>query len=133
MGYSRFDGPVYGAKQTLVSFRQAPISTGVAWQTKVPPGEDWFVTELTIDRTSTGSTVYGTALLDDSTVVSSAAISSSLASQSTNSVIAADSGEAEGAKIASGSVVTVTLNSTGLDATVTVRGYPRWINSTRAF
>jgi len=131
MGKTAFDGPVYGAKATLLSLSKDAVSTGPALTVRVPPYEDWYVTELQIHRQSTGSTVFGASLLDDSTVVSSVTLTSSLADLSTWAGVTPDGGEYEGARIAAGSVVSISLNSTGVHTNVLVRGFTRFIDSTR--
>lgn len=135
MGKTAFSGPVYGAKATLLSFTTWPGSTLVPCQVTVPSGEDWIATEIMLYRQSTGSTAFGMALLDDSTLVSSVTITSSLAAQDKTVVITSDASEYEGKVIASGSVVKLTLDSTSLaNAPVvgTLRGFTRYVDSTRA-
>jgi hypothetical protein len=145
MGKTAFSGPVYGAKGTLHSFRVQDISTGagdglagvVLSGLIVPSGEDWYATEFSAFRGSTGSTGMGFAVLDDSTLVSSATINSSLANASTLALIAADGGEYEGKRIAGGSVVTFTVTqSSGVAAssavTLCLSGFRRFVSSTRA-
>ena len=132
MGKTAFSGPVYGAKATLLSFTTWPGSTLVPAQVTVPAGEDWIATELMLYRQSTGSTTFGMALLDDSTLVSSVTITSSLAAQDKTLIITADAGEYEGKVISAGSVVKLTLSDTSLaNAPVvgTLRGYTRFISS----
>lgn len=145
MGATRFSGPVYGAKQTLFSCSKQDVSSGagsglagiVIAGTVVPSGEDWYATEFTVYRGSTGSTSLGLAVLDDSSVVSSATITSSLAAAKQQNIIAADAGEYEGTRILSGSVVEFSLSQSsavGASSNVTVQlsGYRRFISSTRA-
>ena len=145
MGITRFSGPAYGAKATLLTGYQAVISSGagngISSTTNIftiPAGEDWYATELSAFRKSTGSTGMACALLDDSTVVATATINSSLADASTTVTITADGGEYEGTRLAAGSVIafrvtTSSVCSTSSDLTMTLRGFTRWVDSSRAF
>ena len=132
MGKTAFSGPVYGAKATLLTFTTSAGSTLVPAQVTVPAGEEWVATELMLYRQSTGSTAFGMGLYDDSTLVSSVTITSSLAAQDKTLIITADASEYEGKVIAAGSVVKLTLDSTSLanaPVTGTLRGYTRFVSS----
>jgi hypothetical protein len=145
MGKTAYSGPVYGAKQTLASLRVQDISTGggdglagvVLSGLLVPSGEDWYATDFSVFRGSTGSTGMGFAVLDDSTLVSSVTINSSVANASSGVIVTADPGEYEGKRIAAGSVVTFTVTqSSGVAAssavTLCLSGFRRFVSSTRA-
>src|ERR1041384_7469777 len=122
MGLTRFSGPVYGGKATLFSF--GPINASgstVLGGIVVPVGEDWYATELSVFRNSTGSTTAVISLLDDSSLVgATAAITSSLTSVSAIKILPTDGGEYEGTRIASGSTVTFTVSDTNLGLCVSL-------------
>lgn len=138
MGRTNFSGPLYGAKATLFGVTAAAStgSSAVFSGARVPSGEDWYVTELSLYRASTGSTSLVISLHDDSTLVTTVGVGgSSLAGAGSVTILAADGGEYEGTRIASGSVLTLSHSShAGPNAglTVVVRGYTRFIDSTRA-
>lgn len=134
MGKSAFLGPVYGAKATLFSFGPINASAStVLGGVIVPAGEDWYATELSVFRNSTGSTTAVITALDDSTVVTATgAITSSLTAASAIKICPTDGGEYEGTRIASGSTVTFTVSDTNLGLCVSLSGYRRFINSSRA-
>jgi hypothetical protein len=138
MGKTAFSGPVYGAKQTLMAANfnaSSGASTIVYAGTIVPSGEDWFATEVSFYKGDTGSTGLVAVVRDDSTTVSSQAISSSLAGTSTIVIVTKDAGEYEGAKIASGSTVTFEVLSPTVGTsrvTITLSGFRRFLSSTRA-
>lgn len=144
MGRTRYSGPVYGAKQTLISFNSALLSSGagngistVAGMTIVPAGEDWYATEFQASRVSTGSTVAAFWVTDDSTVVSSVTQTSSLAELNTINIITPDGGEKEGTRIASGSTVRFHFSNSSAQAAIVgatwvLSGYRRFITSSRA-
>lgn len=140
MGRTRFSGPVYGAKQTLWSVNVPTTSSGVstvAAATIIPAGEDWYATEFTGYRGSTGSSQFGVSITDDATVVSSVTFTSTTAGAIGINVIAPSPGEKEGLLMASGS----TLRAWYADATSVaamtnvswvLSGYRRFIQSSRA-
>lgn len=138
MGKTAFSGPVYGAKATLFSAAFTP-STGVTASpigTIVPSGEDWYATEVALYRGSTGSTNLLITVLDDSTSIGTVGVGGSSATgPAVVSVLAADSGEYEGTRIASGSVVTFSHSShagPNINLSVMLRGFTRLIDSSRA-
>jgi hypothetical protein len=136
MGKSAFSGPVFGAKATLFSVGPVSASTGssaVFAGAIVPPGEDWYATNLSLYRNSTGSTDFTISVQDDSTTIGSANVGGSSVAASGISNFSPDSGEYQGIKIASGSTVTFSHSShAGPNANVTVvlSGYRRWTPST---
>jgi hypothetical protein len=134
MGKTSYSGPVYGAKATLFSFGPVNAATStVLGGVVVPAGEDWYATELSVFRNSTGSTTAIVSALDDSTLVgATAAITSSVTAASAIKIFTPDGGEYEGTRIASGSTVTFTVSDTNLGLLVSLSGYRRFINSTRA-
>jgi hypothetical protein len=147
MGKTAFTGPVYGAKQTLINFTHDAISTGsgnglssvVLYTCIVPSGEDWYASEFNVARDSTGgSTVVGWSLnvQDDGTAIATIA-NASTTTFNTISIITPTAGEYEGKQIASGSTVTFALTVSSVATassavSVTLSGYRRFINSTRA-
>ena len=147
MGLSRASGPTYGAKQTLACIRVADISSGagnglstVLAAFVVPTGEDWYATEFLYHRQSTGSTGIQFSVQDDSTVLASTTIggaNSSLADKAGFLIITPTAGEYEGAQILSGSTVTFNVVQSSVapassGVTLTLRGFIRFVNSTKA-
>lgn len=136
MGKTAFSGPVFGAKQALMWAGPVAASTGssaVFAGVVVPKGEDWYVSELSLHRASTGSTNLVISLHDDSTLVGSITIGGSSVVASNSTHFTADSGEYQGIKVLSGSVVTLSHSShAGPNAglSVMLSGYRRWIPST---
>jgi hypothetical protein len=127
MGRTRFSGPTYGAKATLYSASLLTSgSSGTFARVKVPAGEDWFATDFSIGRESTGVSGHAIVLLDDSTVLSSLAYADVNAG-STVATLTADAGEDEGVRIAAGSVVTFRTTSTATGyISAALRGYTRF-------
>jgi hypothetical protein len=144
MGKTSFLGPVYGAKQTLVSISQPSLSSGAGAGIStfvhaviVPPGEDWYLTEFGAFRGSTGSSVTAFWVQDDATVVSSVTMTSTTANVNALNIITPDGGEYEGTRAASGSTITFWYSNASaqgqiLNAGWTLNGYRRFLNSTRA-
>lgn len=136
MGKTAFSGPSFGSKATLFSAGPVSASTGssaVFYGAIVPPGEDWYATELSLYRNSTGSTNLAISLHDDSTLVGSVTIGGSSIAAAASTYFTPDSGEYQGIKIASGSTVTLSHSShAGPNANlcVVVSGYRRYIPST---
>lgn len=130
MGRTRFSGPVYGGKETLFSVVASVAgSTGGIGRTKVPAGEDWFITDVSLGRESTGVATLAIRVTDDSTVVSSLAIGSTAAT-STVAALTADAGEDEGVKVAAGSQLAVAVSAstaTG-EVSVAISGFRRFLN-----
>ena len=129
MGRTRFSGPVYGTKGTLFSATVSVAgSSGTFARVQVPSGEDWYATEFSIGRESTGVSGHALVVMDDSTVVSSLAYASVNAG-STSATLTADGGEDEGVRIASGSAITFRTTDTNTgNISVTLRGYPRFVS-----
>ena len=138
MSVSRFSGPLYGAKQTLITAGPVAASTGssaVFWGSIVPAGEDWYATELVVYRNSTGSTNLAISVQDDSTTIGSVGVGGSSATGSGISIFTPDGGEYEGIRIASGSTVTLSHSShagPNTNLCVSLYGFRRFISSTRA-
>lgn len=131
MGKTAFSGPAFGAKATLVSYSVATAaSSGAVAGVVVPPGEDWYATDFSFYRPSTGLSTFAASVLDDSTVLVTLA-STAGGAGGWSASFTPDSGEYQGVKIASGSTVTFAHNSTQT-GTVTgvLSGYRRWIPST---
>ena len=143
MGKTAFSGPLFGAKSLLAHAIKQDVSSGggsgistVIGSAIVPAGEDWYVTDFYASRESTGSTVYGLAIDDDSSNVSSITFTSSNAAQRQNNAITPAAGEFSGVRIASGSTITFRfVNSSAVGASSGVQcalyGYPRYFSSTR--
>jgi hypothetical protein len=131
MGKTSMSGPVFGAKATLMDYTLvSAASSGAVAGTIVPPGEDWYATDLSFYRASTGLSTFAVSLVDDSTVLATVMSTAGTAGGWLGS-LTPDSGEYQGVKIASGSVVTFSHNSTQTGAVTTVlSGYRRWIPST---
>jgi hypothetical protein len=140
MGWTRFSGPVYGAKQTLFSIGAQTLSTGtstVAAATIVPVGEDWYATEFQAYRGSTGSSQGAFWVTDDSTVVSSITFTSTTANANTINIITPTAGEKEGLRIVSGSTVRFHYSDASSQAAMTqcswaLFGYRRFVTSSRS-
>ena len=144
MGRTRFSGPVYGAKQTLFSIGRDSLSTGAGSgvstafaATIIPAGEDWYACEFQAFRGSTGSSVTGFWVKDDSTVVSSVTMTSTTAEANSIAIITPDGGEKEGVRMLSGSTITFGhTNSSAQGAltnvSVALFGYRRFVTSSRA-
>lgn len=136
MGKTAFSGPAFGAKATLFSatFAASTGSSAVCAGTIIPAGEDWYATELSVFRSSSGSTDFTISLQDDGTTIGSVNVNgSSIAGGSGIARFTPTSGEYQGLLMASGSTLTFSHSShAGPNAGVTVvlRGFPRWIAST---
>ncbi len=137
MGKTSFSGPVFGAQQTLFSVGPVAASTGSSaafWGIVVPAGEDWYATELCLFRNSTGSTNLVVSLLDDSSAVGTVGPGGSSVASAQVTVITKDGGEYSGARILSGSTITLAHSShagPNINLCVTLSGYRRFANSTR--
>ena len=145
MGKTAFSGPLWGAKSLLYTVRLETVSSGpgggaalstIIGGTQVPVGEDWYITDVSMLRTSTGSSVYGVTLVDDSTIISSLTMTSTVANAIVSTALVPDGGEFAGLRVISGSTLTVNhQNSTVVGASsglcVSVYGYPRFVDSTR--
>lgn len=159
MGKTSFGGPVYGAK-SLLWVDQKTISTGgstvIVTAMVIPPYEDWYITEIaarygtggasTVSSAATnlilkseGGSTTGIPNRDDgkpSTVtqtVGTLAKDGSTVALSTFVTVTASPGEYEGLYVPAGS--TLRWVSSGVDAlavSLQVRGFIRWIPSTRA-
>ena len=141
MGKTSFSGPVFGAKSLIFqsNLEVGVVSTAavIIGSVVIPTGEDWYITSLHAHRASTASTGCVVTLLDDSTSIATARITSSLADAAGSTLLTPDSGEYEGVRCVSGSSMILTviganssaaaLTSSGVRAYV--YGYIRW-NST---
>jgi len=119
-----FAGPAYGAKSELIS---GSLTSSATSQTNlnmdvvtVPSNEDWYVTQVQARAGTAGSDAGTVDVLDDGTTILSAVLTLSTTGTSRN--VTASSGEDEGVKVASGSVVRVTLNT----GTTTGAGNVTW-------
>jgi len=144
MGITRFSGPVYGAKQTLLSGHRAVISSGlstlVIGSVTVPLGEDWYVTEVIAGASTCTTGVAGVAVTGNSTAIAGAA--ATITSTETWAVARVPStsvsqGEYEGYKVTGGTVLEVEGISGSTAVAVgnmnwAIRGYSRWVDSTIA-
>lgn len=137
MGKTSFSGPVYGAKQTLFSVGPVAASTGssaVFAGVIVPAGEDWYATEISVFRNSTGSTNFVVSMHDDSSLLGSVSMGGSSIAASNISIFTKDGGEYEGTRILSGSTVTLSHSShagPNINVFTVVSGFRRFANSTR--
>jgi len=162
MGYTRFSGPVYGAKSLLWTFgpyaqtgssgASTVLVTANALRT-VPGYEDWYVTEVEL-RTSTNSSVasaHGVYLKSEggsttvpqrpdgkaSTVAQTVASIVNAAGSTTWSTVVtvtATAGEVEGCYVPAGSTMRIVSSGVSLlgGLQINVYGYPRYIDSSRA-
>lgn len=136
MGKTAFAGPVFGAKQTLIDVGPVNTSTGSSanfYGCIVPAGEDWFITEISLFRNSTGSTDLAVSVLDDSTNVVSVTAGGSSIAMSNIARATATSGEFQGSQVLSGSTITLAHSShAGPNANlcVQVSGFRRYVPST---
>jgi hypothetical protein len=158
MGFSRFSGPVYGAKAVLAAYSAGAVtssgaSTALAASWIVPPGEDWFVCDLHAygsTMSSLGNTV--TIKSEGGSTINAARDwgggSNSTKAQTIGSVswgtstggpvlaqFAATAGEMEGVWVPSGSTVRAVLSSVVnpiANFNVSIYGYRRFVSSTRA-
>jgi hypothetical protein len=143
MGKTSYDGPVFGAKSLLWSVQhdraQGSTVAVTMGSITVPAGEDWLVTDLMVYRGSTHSTASVVALTDDSTQIADVAVTSSLAGVGGSTAVAKDTDEYIGKKVATGSVLALTVHDGGSSLASAgwqawVYGYPRWLqSSTRGF
>lgn len=129
MGRTRFSGPTYGAKAQLFSATVSVAgSSGTFARVKVPAGEDWYATDFSIGRESTGVSGHAMVLMDDSTVLSSLAFADVNAG-STVATLTADAGEDEGVRMLTGSVVTFRTTSTATgNISVALGGFRRFVD-----
>jgi hypothetical protein len=136
MGKTSFSGPVFGAKQSLIDCGPVSASTGssaVFYGVIVPAGEDWFLTDLSLYRNSTGSTNLTISVQDDSTTIGSVDIGGSSIAAGNKAIFTADSGEFQGTKVLSGSTITLSHSShAGPNANLCVQisGFRRYVPST---
>lgn len=157
MGKTAFSGPVYGAKGLLAKYSAGAVSsTGAssaltcAWI--VPPGEDWFITEVSAYcstcssggnlitlKSEGGSTVAALREWGDgSNSTKAQTIGTATWGGSTGgpilSVMTPTAGEYEGKWVPTGSTVRLVLSAVVnpiANLNVSLRGYTRFINSTR--
>jgi hypothetical protein len=137
MGLSRLSGPAYGAKATLLGVGPFSASTGssaIFSGAVVPSGEDWYATELVCFRNSTGTNGFVVSLHKNSSLIGSVTLASTAVAGAVG-IITKDGGEYEGARLASGSTITLSHSShagANANVTVTLRGFTRFVNSTRS-
>lgn len=158
MGKSALSGPVYGAKSLLAKFSAgAATSTGAStalvcsWI--VPPGEDWFVTELsafcstcsslgnTITLKSEGGSTAG-VFRDwgngNNSTIAQTITSVTWGTSTTGPILAVvtpTAGEYEGKWVPTGSTLRAVLSSVVnpiANFNLSVRGYPRFVSSSRS-
>jgi hypothetical protein len=136
MGKTAYSGPLFGGKATLFSVGPVAASTGssaVFAGVVVPRGEDWYVTDLSVFRGSTGSSNLVISLHDDSTLIGSLGGGGSTIAFGASTRFTPDSGEYQGVRVLTDSTLTLSHSShAGPNAllTVVVSGYRRWIAST---
>jgi hypothetical protein len=136
MGKTSFSGPVFGAKQSLIDCGPVSASTGssaVFYGVIVPAGEDWFLTDISLYRNSTGSTNLAISVQDDSTTIGSVDIGGSSVAAGNKATFTPDSGEYQGTKVLSGSTITLSHSShAGPNANLCVQisGFRRYVPST---
>jgi hypothetical protein len=138
MGVTRFSGPVYGAKATLLSLEVSNVSTATnftLYSFRIPSYEDWFATELHVCRRSSGGSGWAIKIVDDSTVVSSVTLSTGT-NESTWTSITASAGEYEGHQMlhdSSLAIVKDESSAVGVSsaAVIILSGYRRFVSSTR--
>lgn len=143
MGKTSYSGPVFGAKSLLWSFQadraQGSTVAVTLGAITVPAGEDWLITDLHVYRGSTHSTAAVITLLDDSTSLATIAVTSSGAGVSGNTAVTKDTDEYIGKRVATGSVMEITVHDGGSSLASAgwqgwVYGYPRWLQtSSRGF
>jgi hypothetical protein len=143
MGRTRFDGPVYGAKGTLLSGYLGEVSSGggngstvTIMAAPVPVGETWFVTDWSVVRVSTGSSAYQFQIQKNSSVISSGRITDTTAQAFLSVIPTADGGESEGIAVAGPSTLALLhLNSSAVGASsglsFCIRGFTRFVDSSR--
>lgn len=159
MGKTAYSGPVYGAKATLMTCGPltgaASGTTGVVARTIVPQGETWYVTEM-ICSASTNSSNFGVKLKVKGTSTSASypgpgpdpnfptgnagtviAFVSGASTAGFNAVAyptTPTAGEYEGYAIPANSSVRVISSGAAAPSALSVvlRGFTRFLNSTRA-
>ena len=154
MGITRFNGPVYGAKGSITSRAVATVSTGASttyvtsWI--VPVYEDWFICDMSLfcsTCSSGGNTITlkteggSTSILrPDGTQTRTATLATGTWGASTGGVLAPvtltpTAGEYEGSWVPAGSSVRVLASSVAnpiSNFNISLRGYTRYVDSTRA-
>lgn len=162
MGYTRFSGPVYGAKSLLWTFGPYTQTGSSGASTvlvtanasrPVPAYEDWYITEMEL-RTSTNSSVAaahavylksegGSTVVPNrmdgkaSTVAQTVASVANAAGSTTWSTVITTTptaGEVEGVYVPAGSSLRLLTSGVSLigGLQVNVYGYIRYIDSTRS-
>jgi len=158
MGYSKFSGPVYGAKALLASWAASAVastgaSTALVCSFIVPAGEDWFPTEIgaSCSTCSSGGNLLtvkseggstASALRDwggGSNSTKAQTLGTATWGTSTGGpvigVFTASAGEMEGVWTPTGSTVRVVLSVAATavgNLNVNLHGYRRFVSSTRA-
>ncbi len=140
MGFTRFTGPVYGAKSLLWAVESKDVANATTVNTitsiVVPPGQDWYVTDFHVHRGSTHSTAFVASITDDSSAVATVAITSSAADILGSTQPTPTAGEREGVQILSGSTVALTVHNGGSSVASSnihawAYGYIRFVDSSR--
>lgn len=136
MGKTAMSGPVYGAKSLLFSVHyDNTVVGGLNRSIIVPDGENWIITDVHAYKGSTHSTFFVATVTDDSTVIATCRITSSLAEKAGSTRIAPVGGEYTGIEVATGSSLTVNIDNSGSSAaasskvSVWVYGFQRWLMS----
>lgn len=158
MGKTAFKGPVYGAKGLLAKYSMGAVTSSGASSALVaswivPAGEDWFITEIsgycstassggnTVTIKSEGGSTTGASRDWGSGSNSTIAQTVGTLTWGTSttgpvvSIVTASAGEYEGKWVPTGSTVRAVLSSVLnpiANLNISLRGYPRFINSTRA-
>lgn len=128
---SSVKGPLRGAYGLLASGALTAMGTSLANTNiavlTVPSTEDWYPTAVQAYAGTAGSAAGTVDVLDDGVSILSAVLT--LATTGTSRTVAASSGEDEGVKVATGSIVRLAVTSSATTApgniVVQVYGYAR--------
>ena len=158
MGKTAFNGPVYGAKSLLAKYSAGAVSStgassALACSFIVPPGEDWYITEIsgycstcssggnTVIVKSEGGSTTGAGrswAVDLSNSTKAQTVGTATWGTSTGgpilSQLTPSAGEYEGVWVPTGSTLRILLSSIAnpiANLNISLRGYPRFVNSTR--
>jgi hypothetical protein len=158
MATTRMKGPVYGAKGLIASWAASAVastgaSTAFVASWIVPTGEDWFITEIAASCSTCSSGGNTVTIKSEGGSTTAAGRDWGSGSNSTKAqtvgtvtwgtstggpvlgVVTADAGESEGKWVPAGSTVRAVLSSAASavsNLNIALRGYTRWISSTRA-
>lgn len=124
-------GPFYGAKSSLFGCSLVTMLTAQSAQIvhllTIPTGEDWYLTTVMARAGTAGSAAGTVDVLDDGVSALPAVLTLSTAGTSKNTTTT--SGEDEGIRMATGSVITVVITSSATTApgniNITAFGYIR--------